>query len=347
MQIKTQLLKGNKAIVLAALDAGCRFYAGYPITPQNEIPELMSYMMPATGGVFIQAESELMAINMVFGAAVTGERCMTTSSSPGISLMQEGISYLAACELPCVLVNVQRGGPGLGNISPSQADYFQAVKPGHGDYRNIVLAPSTIQEMYDQTFDAFDLADEYRVPVMVLTDGLLGQMMEDIDLKRRRPEKKYDKSSWALTGAVDRPGRRINSLMMKPGELEAHNVKLGKKFELIKSKEQKWEFKNNTDYDYILCAYGTTARIAKGAAALSGLNVSVFRPKTLWPFPYDALKEASKKAKKVFVVEMSLGQFVEDVRLAVMDDSKIEFLGRAGGGVPTAEEIAEFMKEKR
>jgi len=346
MQANTQLLKGNKAIVLAALDAGCRFYAGYPITPQNEIPELMSYMMPATGGVFIQAESELMAVNMVFGAAVTGERSMTTSSSPGISLMQEGISYLAACELPCVLVNVQRGGPGLGNISPSQADYFQAVKPGHGDYRNIVLAPATIQEMYDQTFEAFDLADEYRVPVMILTDGLLGQMMEDIDLKRRKPEKKFDKTSWALTGAVGRPGRRINSLMMKPGELEAHNIKLAEKFKHIESREQKWEFDESGDYDYLVCAYGTTARIAKGALELSGLKAKVFRPKTLWPFPYDAMRAAAKKAKKVFVVEMSHGQFIEDVRLAVMDDSKIEFHGRAGGGVPTAEEIADFMKQK-
>ncbi|MCX8093727.1 MAG: 3-methyl-2-oxobutanoate dehydrogenase subunit beta, partial [Candidatus Goldbacteria bacterium] len=220
-------VKGNFVIVEAAIDAGCRFYAGYPITPQNEIPEYMSKRMKEVGGVFMQAESELIAINFVFGAAVAGARAMTTSSSPGISLMQEGLSYMAGCELPGVIVNVMRGGPGLGNIAPSQSDYFQACKPGHGDYRMIVLAPSTLQEMYDFTFDAFDLADKYRNPVMVLADGLLGQMMENIELKRDKKSEYLNKpKDWALTGAKGRPGRKIFSLMMKPGVLEKHNFHL-------------------------------------------------------------------------------------------------------------------------
>ncbi len=345
---KTTLIKGNAVIVEAALDAGCTFYAGYPITPQNEIPEMMSYRMKEAGGTFIQAESELISVNMVFGAAAAGARAMTTSSSPGISLMQEGISYMAGCELPGVIVNVMRGGPGLGNIAPSQSDYFQSVKPGHGDYRMITLAPSTLQEMYDFTFEAFDYADKYRNPVMVLTDGLLGQIMENADIKRKeKPLFPGNKSEWALEGAVGRKGRHIISLLMKPGELEAHNFHLKKKYNLITSTEKRWENYKTEGADYLIAAFGTVARIAKGACELDpGLKAGVFRPITLWPYPAEALKEAAKNVKKVFVFEMNMGQMVEDVRLTLQDDSKIEFYGRPGGGVPTSEELLAFIRSK-
>lgn len=346
-----QLIKGNTAIVEAALDAGCRFYAGYPITPQNEIPETMSWRMPEEGGTFIQAESELISINMVFGASAAGARAMTTSSSPGISLMQEGISYMAGCELPAVLVNVMRGGPGLGNIAPSQSDYFQAVKPGHGDFHIITLAPHNISEMYDYTFDAFDLADKYRIPVMILADGLLGQLMENVELDRsRKPALLNAPKPWALTGASGRKGQRIVSLLMQPGALEKHNMDLNEKYNLIKKNETRHELTGmEKSPEYLIAAFGTCARISKGTmniAADAGIKTGLFRPITLWPFPYEALKEAAKKVKKVFVFEMNLGQMVEDVRLAVGDDSKIEFYGRPGGGVPTAEELFEFIRGK-
>ena len=346
-----QFIKGNAAIVEAAIDAGCRFYAGYPITPQNEIPEIMSWRMPEAGGTFIQAESELISINMVFGAAAAGARAMTTSSSPGISLMQEGISYIAGCELPAVIVNVMRGGPGLGNIAPSQSDYFQAVKPGHGDYHMITLAPHKLSEMYDYTFDAFDLADKYRVPVMILADGLLGQLMENIELDRSRKPALLDAPKpWALTGAKGRKGQRIVSLLMQQGALEKHNMDLNEKHSVIKRDETKFELTNmDGSPDYLIAAFGTCARISKGVINLgkaAGINAGLFRPVTLWPFPYTALKEAAKKVKKVFVFEMNLGQMVEDVKLAIEDSSKIEFYGRPGGGVPTAEELLEFIKGK-
>lgn len=341
-------IKGNAAIVEAAIDAGCTFYAGYPITPQNEIPEMMSYRMKEAGGTFIQAESELISINMVFGAAAAGARAMTTSSSPGISLMQEGISYLAGCELPAVIVNVMRGGPGLGNIAPSQSDYFQAVKPGHGDYRMITLAPSTLEEMYDFTFEAFDYADKYRNPVMVLTDGLLGQIMENADIKRgKKPLLKNAEKNWALNGAKGRKGRRILSLLMKPGVLEAHNMDLKKKYDLMAATEKRWEDFKCDAADYLIVAFGTVARIAKGTVELAkDLKLGVFRPITLWPYPYEALKKAAQKVKKIFVFEMNMGQMVEDVRLAVQDDSKVEFYGRPGGGVPTSEELLKFIRGK-
>lgn len=345
---KNTLIKGNAAIVEAVIDAGCTFYAGYPITPQNEIPEMMSYRMKEAGGTFIQAESELISVNMVFGAAAAGARAMTTSSSPGISLMQEGISYMAGCELPGVIVNVMRGGPGLGNIAPSQSDYFQSVKPGHGDYRMITLAPSTIQEMYDFTFDAFDYADKYRNPVMVLTDGLLGQIMENSGIQRgRKPKFPGNKKEWALEGAAGRKGRHIISLLMKPGELEAHNFHLKKKYDLITATEKLWENYKTEDADYLIAAFGTVARISKGSCELAkDLKLGLFRPITLWPYPYEALKEAAKNVKKVFVFEMNMGQMVEDVRLALHDDSKIEFYGRPGGGVPTSEELLAFIRSK-
>jgi len=339
-------IKGNNAIVEAALDAGCRFYAGYPITPQNEIPEYMSKRMKEVGGVFLQAESELISINLVFGAAVAGARAMTTSSSPGISLMQEGISYMAGCELPGVIVNVMRGGPGLGNIAPSQSDYYQACKPGHGDYRLIVLAPSSLQEMYDFTFDAFDLADKYRNPVMVLTDGLLGQMMENIELKRDKKSEYLNKpKEWALTGAKGRHGQRILSLLMKPGALEKHNFDLKKKYDLITKNEKKFEeFHKNKDAEYLIVAFGTVARISKNIVKKYE-NIKLFRPITLWPFPYQELKEYAQNVKKVFVFEMNLGQMLDDVKIALEGTKKIEFYGRPGGGVPTSEELYKFIQE--
>ncbi|HNZ29191.1 MAG: 2-oxoglutarate oxidoreductase subunit KorA [Candidatus Aerophobetes bacterium ADurb.Bin490] len=343
------LMKGNIAIAEGAIDAGCRFYAGYPITPQNEIPEYMSKRMPEAGGVFMQAESELISINLVFGASVAGARSMTTSSSPGMSLMQEGISYMAGCELPGVIVNVMRGGPGLGNIAPSQSDYFQAVKPGHGDFRMITLAPSNIQEMYDFTFEAFDLADKYRNPVMILTDGLLGQMMETIELSRgRKPLNPRPASEWALTGAKGREPRKILSLLMKPGELEQHNYDLWKKYDAMKKTEIRYEFNaEEKDYDCLIVAFGSVARTSKGVIAEGkDIKAALFRPVTLWPFPYEQLREAAKKAKKVFVFEMNMGQMVEDVRLAVQDDSKVEFFGRPGGGLPSQEELLSFLRKK-
>jgi len=340
-------IKGNHTIVEAALDAGCRFYAGYPITPQSEIPEYMSKRMKDVNGVFLQAESELIAINYVFGAAAAGARAMTTSSSPGISLMQEGLSYMAGCELPGVIVNVMRGGPGLGNIAPSQSDYFQACKPGHGDYRLIVLAPSSLQEMYDFTFDAFDLADRYRNPVMVLTDGLLGQMMENIELKRdRKPIYLNQPKDWALTGAKGRRGRRILSLLMKPGALEKHNFDLKRKYDLITQNEKRLEeFHKNKDAEYLIVAFGTVARISKNIVKKDA-NIKLFRPVTLWPFPYAELKEYAKNVKKVFVFEMNLGQMVEDVKIALEGTKQVEFYGRPGGGVPTSEELYQFIQER-
>jgi 2-oxoglutarate ferredoxin oxidoreductase subunit alpha len=340
-------IKGNFAIVEAAIDAGCRFYAGYPITPQNEIPEYMSKRMKEAGGVFLQAESELIAINFVFGAAAAGTRAMTTSSSPGISLMQEGLSYMAGCELPGVIVNVMRGGPGLGNIAPSQSDYFQACKPGHGDYRMIVLAPSNLQEMYDLTFDAFDLADKYRNPVMVLTDGLLGQMMENIKLNRNRKSEYLNKpKDWALTGAKGRSGRKILSLLMKPGELEKHNFDLKRKYDLITEQERRYEeYFTDKNAEYLIVAFGTVARISKNIVKKYS-NIKLFRPITLWPFPYQELKKYADNVKKVFVFEMNLGQMIEDVKLALTGTKPVEFYGRPGGGVPTSEELYNFILER-
>ena len=346
---KRVFIKGNQAVVEAAIDAGCRFYVGYPITPQNEIPEYMSQRMTESGGTFIQAESELISINMVFGASVAGSRAMTSSSSPGISLMQEGISYMAACELPGVIVNVQRGGPGLGNIAPSQADYFQATKPGHGDYHIIVVAPSNIQELYELTFEAFDLADMYRIPVMVLADGLLGQMMENIEFKKNKKTKKLSISKeWALTGAKNRKGQRIVSLLMKQGALEEHNYHLQKKYNKIIQNELRFETVNITkDTDCLVVAFGTVARIAKGTInSANGMNIGLFRPISVWPFPYESLKEAVKNIKKVFVFEMNMGQMLEDVKIAIQGKAEIEFYGRPGGGVPSSEELLQFIKER-
>lgn len=339
------LITGNEAIAQGAIDAGCRFYAGYPITPQNELTAYMARHMPEAGGVFIQAESELAAINMVFGASCAGVRAMTSSSSPGISLKQEGISYLAGCQLPSVIVNIMRGGPGLGNISPSQSDYFQATKGGgHGDYHNIVLAPSTVQESMDLMHTAFDLADTYRGPVVILGDGLLGQMMEPVTAKAAENPQKAQKKPWTLTGAKGRPPNIIRSLLLKDGALEEFNKTLQEKYKKIQDKEVRFEKFNLDDSEIILVAYGTAARMAKQAMLdlrKKGKRIGLIRPISLWPFPSKVIYETAKRAKKFLVIEMSAGQMVEDVKLAVDGKCPVEFFGRMGGGIPTQEEIKE------
>ena len=346
------LMTGNEAIAEAAIQAGCRFYAGYPITPQNEIPAYFSRRMPEVGGTFIQAESELAAINMVFGASLTGMRAMTTSSSPGISLKQEGISYLAGCQLPAVIVNIMRGGPGLGNIAPSQSDYFQATKGGgHGDYRCIVFAPATVQEAVELTQLAFDVADRYRNPVMILGDGMLGQMMEAIKkIKNQKSKIKTNKKPWALTGAKGRAPHIIRSLLLKEGALEELNETLQKKYAAAALKEKRFEALHVNDCQILLVAYGTMARLAKQAmydARAEGMNVGLIRPISLWPFPDTAFKKvlaANRKLRALLVVEMSTGQMVEDVRLAVEGRRPVKFYGRAGGGIPAQEEIIKHIK---
>jgi 2-oxoglutarate ferredoxin oxidoreductase subunit alpha len=352
MKTKKILISGNEAMAEGAIQAGCSFYAGYPITPQNEIPAYMARRMPEVGGVFIQAESELAAINMVFGASSCGKRAMTSSSSPGISLKQEGISYIAGAELPAVIVNVMRGGPGLGNIWPAQSDYFQATRSGgHGDYHCIVLAPSSVQEAYDFMPLAFDLADKHRNPVIILGDGILGQMMEPVLAYRishiayhndKRLAISDKQKPWALTGCKDREPNIVKSFYMREGDLEKFNLSLQKKYKTIQQKEQCWEGMFLDDAKIILVAYGTMARIAKGVVntlRVKGKKVGLIRPITLWPFPYKAFTKNLKPNTKYLVIEMSYGQMLEDVRLAVDGRFPVEFLGRAGGGVPTEEEI--------
>lgn len=338
------LMKGNEAIGEAAILAGCRHYFGYPITPQTELTEYMSKRMPEVSGIFVQAESEIAAINMVYGAAGAGARAMTSSSSPGISLKQEGISYIAGAELPCVIVNMVRGGPGLGSIQPSQCDYFQATKGGgHGDYHNIVLAPNSVQELVDITVLSFQLADEYRNPVMLLGDGALGQMMEPVKLTvtiRDVPLK-----PWAVTGFRDRSTINIiNSLYLKPEELEKHNINLQEKYKSIRSKEVRYEEINTENAELILVAYGITSRIARSAmerARTEGLKVGLLRPISLWPFPEKILSELATKADAFLTLELSAGQMVEDVKLAVNGLKPVYFYGRMGGMIPSPREVYE------
>ena len=341
------LITGNEACAKGAINGGCRFYAGYPITPQNELTAYMSHRMDEVKGVFIQAESELAAVNMVFGASVAGERAMTSSSSPGISLKQEGISYLAGCELPAVIVNIMRGGPGLGNIAPGQADYFQATKGGgHGDYRMVVLAPASCQEMFDLTRAAFDIADKYRNPTMILGDGILGQMMEPIAIGAKVPahlRKNYAKP-WALRGCKGRKPNSIRSLFLKDGALEELNRRLQEKFKLMEKNEIRFEKYKTDDANVIIIAYGTTSRISRSCVDKlreRKIKAGLFRPISLWPFPYNALRSLAKSGTKFLTVEMSAGQMVEDVRMAVSDDKRVHFYGRTGGGVPGEEEIIE------
>jgi 2-oxoglutarate ferredoxin oxidoreductase subunit alpha len=339
-------MQGNKIIGEAAIRAGCRFYAGYPITPQNELPEYMAEnLRKVEGGIFIQSESEIAAIHMVTGASAAGVRAMTSSSSPGISLKQEGISSMAACELPGVIVNIMRGGPGLGNIRPAQGDYFQATRGGgHGDYRTIVLAPATCQELADLTMDAFDLADEYRTPVLILADGMMGQMMEPVVFKEPKP--RHYPESYNLQGAGTGKSKFIRGLILDQLEMEEHNWKLERKYQVIAQREPRHETFKLDDADMAIVAYGTAARVAKGAInrlRSEGMMIGLVRPITLWPFPTQALRHLSERIKEFFVFEMSTGQMVEDVRLALQGYANIDFHGRPGGVVPTPAELANVI----
>ncbi len=344
-----KLMKGCEAIGEAAIHAGCRLFFGYPITPQNEIPEYMSGRLPQVGGVFVQAESEVAASNMLYGAAGAGRRCITSSSSPGISLMSEGISYMAGSELPVVIVNIMRGGPGLGGILPSQSDYLQATKGGgHGDYRLLVLAPSTVQEAADLTIEAFDLADKYRNPVMILGDGLIGQMMEPVEFKRNTDPADLPEKSWATTGCRGRQPNIINSLYLKAEELEEHNWALYRKYQAMASEVRHETYNADTELDVLVVAYGTVARIARTAVdslRAKGIRAGIFRPITLYPYPSEALVRTAERADRILVAELSTGQMVEDVRAAIAGRKPVDFYGRVGGMVMAAEELAEQIEK--
>lgn len=336
------LMKGNEALGEAALRAGCRHFFGYPITPQTELAAYMSKRMPQVEGTYLQAESEVAAINMLYGAAAAGARAMTSSSSPGISLKTEGISYMIGADLPGVIINVQRGGPGLGGIQPSQADYWQATRAlGHGDGHVIVLAPSTVQEMADFAYLAFDLADEYRMPVMILADGMLGQMMEPVVLPKARES--FPEKPWATTGhRHQREHNVVNSLYLTAEELERYNLERFERYDVVKQKEQRAESVLTKDAEIIVVAFGASARVARSAvnqARAKGIKAGLIRPITLWPFPADVLKQSLTTAKAFLTVEMSMGQMVEDVRLAVHDQVPVSFYGRTGGMIPTPEEV--------
>jgi len=343
------LMKGNEALAEAAIRAGCTAYFGYPITPQNEIPAYMSHHMIARGRIFIQAESEVAAINMVFGASAAGARAMTSSSSPGISLKQEGISYAAGADIPCVVVDVSRGGPGLGSISPAQSDYFQATRGGgHGDYYTLVLAPKSVQECADFAYLAFDLADKYRMPVLVLADGMIGQMMEGLILPPERPLKDLPARPWAVGHMKNRDARHLTSINLVPTELEAKTRARFERYEIIKKSELRFEEVDCAGADIVLTAYGTSARVCQGAKKLAekaGIKAGLFRPITLWPFPYEALGKIGERGKPILTVEMSLGQFVEDVRLSVLGKSPVHLLGHSGGMIPTEEEVFAEIKK--
>ncbi|ADQ07355.1 pyruvate flavodoxin/ferredoxin oxidoreductase domain protein [Caldicellulosiruptor hydrothermalis 108] len=340
-------MKGNEAIAEAALRAGCECFFGYPITPQTELLQYMAKKLLKSGGVFIQAESEVGAINMAYGASSCGKRVMTSSSGPGISLKQEGISYLAGAELPCVIVNIMRGGPGLGNINAAQSDYLQATKGGgHGDYKVIVLAPSSVQEAVELTMKAFELADKYRNPVMILGDGMLGQMMEVVEFDDNYQPQKVEKP-WAVTGDRNREKRVTNSLYIVPEELEKHNFKLREKYKKIKENEVMVEEYLADDARVIFVSFGMCARIVKSAVnrlRQAGEKVGLVRPITLWPFPENELKRyASKEEVEFFIdIEMNLGQMLEDVKLSVEGKKTVHFYGRTGGMVPTIQEIMDF-----
>ena len=341
-----KLMKGAEAIGEAAVQAGCRLFFGYPITPQNEIPEYLSSRLPQVGGTFVQAESEVASVHMLYGASGSGERVMTSSSSPGISLMAEGISYLAGSELPVVIVNIMRAGPGLGGILPSQGDYFQTTKGmAHGDFRILSLAPWSIQEAADLVQDAFDLADFYRNPVMVVGDGLIGQMMEPVEFfDDRLPIKKLPPKAWAATGwKRDRPKAIINSLFLDPAALERHNLHLKAKYDLMERDEKRFATYGELDKaDVAIVAYGTVARVCLTAIEeleSQGVKVSMVRPITLWPFPSEAIREVASRAKDVLVVELSTGQMIEDVRLALQHPRPIHFHGRCGGMLVSPEEV--------
>lgn len=346
--MSSKLMKGNEALAEAAILAGCDAYFGYPITPQSEVLEYLAREMPGRGRLVMQAESEIASINMVYGAAGAGFRAMTSSSSPGISLMQEGISYLAGAELPCLIVNVNRAGPGLGTIQPGQGDYFQSVKGGgHGDYKLIVLAPASVQEMADHVFLGFDLADKYRNPVLLLSDGAIGQMMEKVEFKEyTKPA--IDKSDWATTGKPKTRERNyITSLFIQPERMEEHNLKLEAKFQQMREEEVRWEEMNTEDAEYLFVAYGLAARICQKAIELArnkGIRIGLLRPITLYPYPYKILNQLADKLKMVMSVELNSGQMVEDVRLAVNGKIPVEFFGKLGGLMPTPESIVQHLE---
>lgn len=344
---KRVLEKGNVAMAEGAVQAGCRCYFGYPITPQNEVPEYLSRRLPEVGGVFLQAESEVASINMVYGAVATGTRAMTSSSSPGISLMQEGISFLAGSQLPAVVVNVQRSGPGLGGIKTTQGDYYQATRGGgHGDYRTIVLAPWTVQEMYDLPFLAFELAEKYRNPVMLLPDAVLGQMKEGVVMTPPGPVVTYEKN-YVVDGAKGRSARNVRSMYLEGDDQELLNYVLREKYRKIQAEEQRFDVHAIDDAETVIVAYGTAARISLSAiqqARQEGLRVGLFRPITLWPFPVDGLKAIAQRVKRILVVEMSLGQMVDDVRAAVGPDVEVGFYGRPAGGVPSPRAIVAHIR---
>lgn len=342
--VEKVLMKGNEALAEAAIRAGVKGYFGYPITPQSELLEYMSTHLPNRGGAFVQAESEIAAINMVYGAAACGERAMTSTSSPGFSLMQEGVSYLACAELPCLLVNVARGGPGLGTIQPAQGDYFQAVKGGgHGDYHMIVLAPNSVQEMADFTYLGFDLADKYRNPVLILADGALGQMMEPVSFPEYDLNKhSVDHSDWATRGRENWKQHIITTLFIEPERMEEVNLHLQKKYKDICHKEVRFETIQVEDADYLIVAYGLASRIAHNAVELArskGIKIGLFRPLTVYPFPYQQLSALADNVESILVTELSAGQMVEDVRLAIAGKVPVKFYGRMGGMIPSPEEI--------
>ena len=343
------LMKGNEALAEAAIMAGCHHYFGYPITPQTEVAAYMSKRLPKIeGGVFLQAESEVAAINMVMGVAATGKRVMTSSSSPGVSLKSEGISYIAGCDLPALIVNVQRGGPGLGGIQPSQSDYTQATKgPGHGDFRLIVLAPASVQEMVDMTFKGFELADKYQMPVMLLSDGTMGQMMEPVSLEAGEV-KKYDKP-WALTGTKgERKPNIVNSLYLKADELEKVNFERYERYAKIEKEEALWEEYKMEDAEVCIVAFGVAARVSKNAidaAREKGIKVGMIRPITLWPFPKEALLKAADKVDKFISVELNMGQMKDDIELAIRCKKEVLLCNRTGGMIPTVENVLDKIEE--
>lgn len=356
MEEEVRLMKGNEAVAHAAIRYGCDGYFGYPITPQSEVLETLETLMPweSTGMVVLQAESEVAAINMVYGGAASGKAVMTSSSSPGISLKQEGISYMAGAELPALILNVMRGGPGLGTIQPSQADYFQATKGGgHGDYHLIVLSPSSVQEMVDFVELGFDLAFKYRTPSMILADGIVGQMMEKVVLppqrKRRTDDEVRQQCPWATTGKKDRKRNVVTSLELESSKMEIINNRLQERYREIEEKETRWEEINTDDADYLFVAFGTIARICAKSMEIArekGIKVGILRLITLWPFPKKAIEKAAKGKKGILCVELNAGQMIEDVRLAIHDSIPVEHYGRLGGIIPSPQEIVDVLENK-
>lgn len=344
-----KLMKGCEALGEAAIRAGCKNFFGYPITPQTEVPEYLSKRLPEVGGMYVQAESEVAASNMIYGCAAAGVRVFTSSSSPGISLMSEAVSYMAGSQVPVVMINIMRGGPGLGGILPAQADYLQATKGiGHGDFKVIVLGPSSVQEAVNLMMDAFDLADKYRNPVMLIGDGIIGQMMEPVEFPERPPVELPAKT-WAACGAKGRHGNQVHSLFLDPNQLERHNQMLQEKYATIEANEVRYELYNCEEpYETLLVAYGTMARICKTSIDLlkeEGINIGLVRPITLYPYPYKVVGEAINKCKRVMVVELSAGQMIEDVKLAMDEKRPLHFYGRTGGIVPSPEEVCEEIKK--